>query len=151
KVLLALLHRPELRRDVLRSLRDAGPDPEAARQVIAWWDKLAGEEKEADVERRELAAQVLLTLGKGAPKDGRLKALAELAGRRPRTEAQWRDALAGPGDAAAGERVFFHPRGPRCHTCHRIDGRGAAVGPDLSLVGRSLGRDKLIESILSPS
>src|SRR5262249_10260622 len=46
---------------------------------------------------------------------------------------------------------FFHPRGPRCYACHRIDGRGTAIGPDLSTIGTSLGRERLIESILLPS
>jgi putative membrane-bound dehydrogenase-like protein len=153
QLLLALLSQPQLRHDVLRSLRDLGPQPEVEHAIAAWWDKFAGEKQEPDEERRELAAQVLLTLGAGtdAPKDDRRKALAALAGPRPQGEAQWREALAGRGDAAAGERVFFHPRGPRCFSCHRIDGRGAAVGPDLSGIGRALGRDKLIESILTPS
>jgi putative heme-binding domain-containing protein len=47
--------------------------------------------------------------------------------------------------------LFFHARGPRCFACHRVDGRGAAIGPDLSTIGRALSRDKLIESILTPS
>src|SRR5207244_789068 len=96
---------------------------------------------------------VLLTFGtsKDSQQDERLKTLAALAGPRPQGETPWREALAGSGDAAAGEHVFFHPRGPRCYSCHRIDGRGAAVGPDLSGIGRALNRDKLIESILAPS
>ena len=39
----------------------------------------------------------------------------------------------------------------RAAQCHRIDGRGGVIGPDLSVIGRSQGRDKLIESILTPS
>ena len=70
---------------------------------------------------------------------------------RPKTEAQWRRVLDSKGDAESGERIFFHPRGPRCFACHRVDGRGAAIGPDLSYVGRSTSREKLIESILVPS
>lgn len=52
---------------------------------------------------------------------------------------------------AAGRMVFFHPQGPCCFSCHCIDGRGTAIGPDLSAIGRSLRRDRLIESILMPS
>jgi mono/diheme cytochrome c family protein len=40
------------------------------------------------------------------------------------------------GDIAAGERVFFGQG--RCGTCHTAAGRGAAGGPDLSSVGKSL-------------
>jgi cytochrome c551/c552 len=34
-----------------------------------------------------------------------------------------------PGDAAAGETLFF---GKACGTCHLVGARGANVGPDLS-------------------
>jgi putative membrane-bound dehydrogenase-like protein len=154
KVLISFLPQPELRRDVLRSLRDVGPQPEVEREVAAWWDRITGEKKDAVEERRELVEQMLLVLGtnKDPQKTERLKTLAALAGPRPQGETQWREALAGPGgDVAAGESVFFHPRGPRCYSCHRIDGRGAAVGPDLSGIGRALSREKLIDSILAPS
>jgi putative heme-binding domain-containing protein len=71
---------------------------------------------------------------------------------RPASPDAWKEWLRnGRGDTAAGERLFFHPRGPRCYACHRVDGRGEAIGPDLSHVGAALGRDKLIESILEPS
>ena len=63
----------------------------------------------------------------------------------------WLSLLSGEGDAAAGQRVFFHPRGPGCAKCHHVDGRGAAVGPDLSSTARQLTRRRLIESIMLPS
>jgi putative membrane-bound dehydrogenase-like protein len=56
-----------------------------------------------------------------------------------------------PGDAAAGERLFFHPKGPQCFMCHRVDGRGGIVGPDLTTIGNTAQRAKIIESILEPS
>ncbi len=57
----------------------------------------------------------------------------------------------GTGDAAAGERIFYQPRGPGCFKCHTVDNRGGNVGPDLSFIARSTSRNKLIESILEPS
>lgn len=57
----------------------------------------------------------------------------------------------GSDDAAAGERVFFHPNGPRCYQCHTVNGRGGRIGPDLSRVGAALSREKLLDSILNPS
>ena len=69
-----------------------------------------------------------------------------------RTADEWRKALAtGDGDAQAGERVFFHPKGPGCFKCHAIDNRGSGIGPDLSTIGRAAPREKLIDSILDPS
>jgi putative membrane-bound dehydrogenase-like protein len=62
----------------------------------------------------------------------------------------WLKRLDGPSDADAGRRVFFHPRLAGCYRCHRIDGRGRDVGPDLSSIGQ---RDRrfILESILHPS
>tara|TARA_B100001013_G_scaffold194234_1_gene117390 strand:- start:313 stop:999 length:687 start_codon:yes stop_codon:yes gene_type:complete len=54
------------------------------------------------------------------------------------------------GDPAEGERVFFHPKGPRCSSCHSLGGRGGVVGPDLSTAGR-LDPGKLLDSIFEPS
>ena len=59
---------------------------------------------------------------------------------------------AGGGRRSRGRRARLLPRpGPALRQCHRIDGRGGVIGPDLSVIGRSQGRDKLIESILTPS
>ena len=63
--------------------------------------------------------------------------------------AQWVDRFAG-GNPDAGERVFFHPQGPRCGVCHRVNGRGGKIGPELSGVGE-MGPRRILESILTPS
>jgi putative heme-binding domain-containing protein len=65
--------------------------------------------------------------------------------------AGWKGKLSVPGDAAAGRRLFFNPVGPRCSACHKYEGRGGNVGPDLTQIGRSASRDKIITSILQPS
>lgn len=70
---------------------------------------------------------------------------------QPVPDDEWRRLGAEPGDAAAGERAFFHPRGAQCFVCHRVNGRGGDVGPDLSMIGAALDRAKLVESILDPS
>jgi len=57
-------------------------------------------------------------------------------------------ALSG-GDAALGAKVF-EGQGA-CMQCHKINGKGGEQGPDLSLVGKRLGRGKLLESIVNPS
>ena len=55
-----------------------------------------------------------------------------------------------PPDPAAGRRLFFHPNGPLCSNCHRIEGRGRTVGPDLTGVWR-MKPEQLLESIREPS
>ncbi len=63
----------------------------------------------------------------------------------------WVRFTTGPASASRGERVFFHPRGPGCYKCHTVRGRGGDIGPDLSVIARSLDRRKLIESMLQPA
>jgi putative heme-binding domain-containing protein len=62
----------------------------------------------------------------------------------------WLKRLEGPADVEAGRRVFEHPKLANCSKCHRVDGRGSDVGPDLSLIGRT-DRKWIVESILQPS
>jgi hypothetical protein len=67
-------------------------------------------------------------------------------------EAAWRRIVAaGAGDPEAGRRIFFHPAGPGCYRCHMLEGRGRAIGPDLTMIGHSQTREHVLESILDPS
>jgi len=56
-----------------------------------------------------------------------------------------------PGDAGRGQDAFFRAGANACSGCHRVQGRGQWVGPDLSTVGAKYGRDELLRSILNPS
>lgn len=60
------------------------------------------------------------------------------------------DALTSPPDIEAGRRLFFHPKLAICATCHRHDGRGNVVGPDLTLISQQGDRESLLRSILEP-
>ncbi len=62
----------------------------------------------------------------------------------------WLKHLEGKADVNAGRRVFFHPKLASCFRCHRVEGRGQDVGPDLSTIGRT-DRRHILESILRPS
>ena len=63
----------------------------------------------------------------------------------------WLPRLSAAGDADAGWRLFFGPSVGRCANCHTLEGRGASVGPDLTLIGTRMDRRRLVESILQPS
>ena len=65
--------------------------------------------------------------------------------------AQWMAHSNGEGDPEAGERIFFSSKSVGCWRCHEHEGRGALVGPALSSIGRSMSRERLVESILQPS
>jgi putative heme-binding domain-containing protein len=58
--------------------------------------------------------------------------------------------LAHQGDARRGEKLFWSPA-LSCGGCHQVGGRGTAVGPDLSAIGKLRSRADLLESILEPS
>ncbi len=58
------------------------------------------------------------------------------------------------GDAARGRAVFFRTSatsGVACGACHRVQGEGKWVGPDLSTIGTKYGKEELFRSILYPS
>ncbi|MDZ4684651.1 MAG: c-type cytochrome, partial [Planctomycetaceae bacterium] len=52
---------------------------------------------------------------------------------------------------SAGRRAFFSPQGAQCAKCHTVHGRGGNVGPDLSVIARTMDRQKLFDSIVNPS
>lgn len=59
--------------------------------------------------------------------------------------------LALEADSERGQRVFFESSAAACKNCHRIRGRGQALGPDLDEIGKKYTRDQLLVHILDPS
>ena len=59
--------------------------------------------------------------------------------------------LALSGDADNGKRIFFEASGVLCRSCHKINGEGTDLGPDLSEVGKKFDRAKILDTILDPS
>jgi putative heme-binding domain-containing protein len=59
--------------------------------------------------------------------------------------------LAMKGDVGRGKDVFFKTTGLQCSTCHKVQGQGGQVGPDLSDVGKRQSKRQILESILDPS
>jgi putative heme-binding domain-containing protein len=55
------------------------------------------------------------------------------------------------GDAGRGRSLFSDPKGVACIKCHKVNGEGGEVGPDLTGVGLKYARDHFVESILYPS
>src|SRR5262249_18296326 len=58
--------------------------------------------------------------------------------------------LQSTGNPERGREVFFSQK-VGCYGCHRIDAKGGAVGPDLSLVGRFRDPRALLEAVVFPS
>jgi quinoprotein glucose dehydrogenase len=64
--------------------------------------------------------------------------------------AAFREALAG-GDAYRGRRLFFENAVVSCVRCHKVNGTGGEVGPDLSKLGGQQKRDYLLEALVDPN
>ena len=122
---------PEVADEALRAIRGSELTAEEDKRLRELAGKLAGAHK-------DLAERVLL---REPPKD------------LPKHEdaAAWLKLAAGEGNPQAGERIFYAPRVGGCFRCHEFEGRGERVGPDLSTIGRSLSRERLVQSIVEPS
>ncbi len=75
--------------------------------------------------------------------------LAKASSSHPLPTEPWPAVMEQEGNAAAGRRLFYHPNGPHCYTCHTIEGRGGNVGPDLTQIKFS--KAQLLEAIREPS
>jgi putative membrane-bound dehydrogenase-like protein len=71
---------------------------------------------------------------------------ARAAANRQRVIEAFAPALTLDGDAARGRRTYA----ALCSSCHRLDGQGFELGPDLATV-KSGGKEKLLTSILDPN
>jgi putative heme-binding domain-containing protein len=60
------------------------------------------------------------------------------------------DTLPGKPDTENGRRLFFNSKVAICATCHRHNGRGNVVGPDLTLIAQQGDRSAILRSILEP-
>jgi putative membrane-bound dehydrogenase-like protein len=60
-------------------------------------------------------------------------------------------AIPGKPDVDAGRRIFFHAKIGNCSSCHRYDGRGNVVGPDLGFVSSQGKPEMILQSILEPN
>jgi putative membrane-bound dehydrogenase-like protein len=62
-----------------------------------------------------------------------------------------RDLVGRNGDASKGRAIFAKATANACASCHRVQGQGQWVGPDLSTIGTKYGKEELLRSILYPS
>ncbi|MDH3582943.1 MAG: HEAT repeat domain-containing protein, partial [Phycisphaerae bacterium] len=155
---------PNLRLEAIRSLADhPAPDrfdilaslaadaPRPARQRAEAIAALAASERAPD---RELLSRLARSPNSTIAAEA-MRALPRRldtsAYPKPSDTGAWLRLIAGTGDPAAGERIFFHSRVATCARCHTFDGRGTRIGPDLTGIGRSQSRRRLLESLLQPA
>lgn len=83
---------------------------------------------------------------------GLLKRVEEYRNSLPADDplARYRVALDG-GNYDRGYDIFFGRSSASCRRCHRVQGSGGEVGPDLSAIGKEKNREYLLEAIVAPS
>src|SRR4029434_2421033 len=121
----------EVTDEALRALRGFDLSDGESQQLTQLAGKLDGPHK-------ELAERVL---ARNPPKNQP----------RPEDNAAWLKLAEGEGNREAGERIFYHLRVGGCFRCHEFEGRGYQIGPDLTNIGRTMARERLVQSIVDPS
>ncbi len=107
---------------------------------------------------RELLPEVSDALRKHAPKDEELaKLLTEvmksglLVANSPEEVARVEKLVKAKGDPQRGRTLYLNGKTLACINCHRLEGVGGNVGPDLTRVWETQTVAKLMESIIEPS
>jgi uncharacterized repeat protein (TIGR03806 family) len=59
--------------------------------------------------------------------------------------------LALSGDVRRGREIFLNNTAAQCKTCHRLEGAGEPIGPDLAKIGAKYPRPELLRHLLEPS
>jgi quinoprotein glucose dehydrogenase len=126
---------------VLADLKTPGADELIAKQL----DKLLNKESPAE------ATLDLLEAAARRPAAEVKDRLARFDAARPKDDplAAYRETLVG-GDAERGKRIFYYKSETTCLKCHKVNGEGGDVGPDMKGIGAKQNREYLLESIVYP-
>jgi quinoprotein glucose dehydrogenase len=87
-----------------------------------------------------------------APLRQKLKAIDQAARAAEKTDplARYRESLSG-GDAEKGRQIFLTNAAVYCQRCHKLDGQGGEVGPEMNGIAAKQTREYLLEAITHPS
>lgn len=104
----------------------------------------------------KLPASAVLDLLKAADESGDEQLESMVANFRQKQQeagtevGKWSECLEG-GDVSRGYDIFFGRAAASCRRCHKVDGNGADVGPDLSAIAKTKDRRYLLEAIVDPN
>lgn len=141
------------RQSAISALARAGGAPATqliARQLDALVAGKLPKELALDVLEAATAADRALS---GGGKDSPVRAsLQRYTNSLPKDDplASWRPVLFG-GNAQSGRATFFENQQIACFRCHKLNGEGGDVGPELSGVVARRGREYVLESIVFPN
>lgn len=69
----------------------------------------------------------------------------------PNSVAKIKQLVVETGDSRRGRDLFLNAEKSQCINCHRIEGVGGSIGPDLNKIWQTHTVEKIIESIVEPS
>jgi putative membrane-bound dehydrogenase-like protein len=157
----------DLRADAIVALSAMGPNaPESSRIDALLLDGIESRLRLRDPTNGEVLQLESIRAVRNRVTEEKFRSALEKARETANVESALREAidfaLAGKNDSgppplaldpqpSRGRRVFFSPHGPNCAKCHTVHGRGGQVGPDLSVIVRTMNREKLYDSIVNPS
>ncbi len=122
------------------------PAGEADKVLVEWLGKLI-----AGVLKPEVSLDLLDAAAKREARDVRAR-IRDFENQRPSADdlRSYRECLVG-GDAGVGRRIFIEKAEASCVRCHKMNGEGGEVGPDLTGLGSRKDRQYLLESIVFPN
>jgi quinoprotein glucose dehydrogenase len=120
--------------------------PAAENVLEKWLDRLTAGEVP-----KELQLDLLEAAGKH-PSPAIKQRVSKYEASKPKEDVlvSYEEALFG-GNAEAGKKIFLERADVQCLRCHKINGQGGDVGPDLSHIGTQKDRRYLLESIVFPN
>ena len=153
---LLAIHPDPAKIETLARIANGGMDFELRADAIAGMASVAKENKDV-VMRYVLTAHHTI-----ASEGSRTLAAAGMIDRKLEPKppvddlAAWQDWISkakGEANLNVGRRLFFHASLGGCYKCHRMHGRGSAVGPDLTTIRNQSGIDEkwLLEHIVNPN
>jgi len=120
--------------------------PAADAIISAWMDKLLAGQAPAELQL-DIVEAAKLNADKGV-KEKLAKYETSL---NPHDElAPFKICLSG-GDAELGKKVFHESTTAQCMRCHKLNGQGGEVGPEMAGVGTRQKREYFLESLIMPS
>jgi len=105
--------------------------------------------------KKEAAPEIQLDIvnavrTRGTPALKKMLAAYEATRTKDDPVALYREAVVG-GDVDRGREIFFNRAEVSCLRCHKLNGLGGEVGPDLAGIGKQQQRPYLLEAIVAPN
>jgi putative membrane-bound dehydrogenase-like protein len=154
---------PKAGQAVAEALLDQGTGPLAGEAVLVLGTQPAGAKLAADrFLAGKLPRELLLPVSDGLRRHLRshpefLQPLAQLlkgglaVSMEPRQVERVKQLVLSQGNPRRGRALFTNAKTLTCVTCHKLEGLGGSVGPDLTRVWDTQSVEKLMESIIQPS